>query len=151
MSEVTLVDLGGLLKVVFANLGCFAIFWVIIFVVDTATAGAGFGNWSVINWIIWPLILWGIVYEYMSDRSYHEWKVGWYFPKLNWLGSLILSAYLTGFAYILKQVLGMELGLARDIASAAFFVVYACPFILFLSLLSIGHSKLMEKRRAAAE
>ena len=44
--------------------------------------------WGIPVCIIW---LWGYLYETTKNRSLH--REQWYFPKTNWLTSLILSIY----------------------------------------------------------
>jgi len=151
LAEVSLVDLGGMLKRGFATIGCWTLMFAIIFLITTISEGAGYG-WDTLgipDWILWVLIAWLWVHIATSQRSSHEWNVSWYFPKLNWFGSLFLSAYLVGFVYLFLWVIDLEVGLERFGAFLALWFGYTAPFVLLLSATNAGYEKLMEKRRAA--
>lgn len=152
LAEVSLADIGRMLKGGGASVGCLAVYLMVVLVLISAADATGYGSdqWGIPNWVLWLLIVWLCVYAATSEKSYHESKMSWYFPKLNWLTSLILAAYFVGFGYLLSWVNGMDAGFGRAIT---FFFVYLCytsPFLLFMSAIRLGHEKLMEKRRAAA-
>ncbi len=85
-----------------------------------------------------------------GDKSYHEIKFAWYFPKAGWLGSIPISIYL---------LLGIESsrGLDRDaqfglqLIQDTLWVLWTIPPILGMSVLEIGHNRLMKNRAAAIE
>lgn len=152
LGEVSLLDVGRLLKNTFVTLGCLGIFYAIIFGVGAVASNAtGFkmSDLGIPGWVIWVLVAWAYVFGATSDRSFHEWNASWYFPKLGWFSSLLLAAYIVGFIYLNIPIFNMELGAERALAAVTFWLGYAGPFLLFFSAINIGHSKLMEKRAEA--
>jgi hypothetical protein len=150
LAEVSLADLSPMLKRGLAAMGCWAVFYLVIFLFTTVTdsAGVGFDSFGVPDWIVWLLFAWMMTHAATSHRSFHE--LSWYFPKLNWLGSLLLAGYLLGFFYLAMAVSHMEVGAARLLAAFAVFVGYMTPFAAFLAVTHAGYDKLMEKRRTTA-
>lgn len=154
LSEVTLLDIGQLLKNTFVTLGCLGAFFVVIILVGsvagTAT-GFHFSDLAIPAWAIWLVITWFYLWASTHDFSYHEFKASWYFPKLGWLGSLVVAAYLVGFVRISVAIFDMPLGVERGAAAIFAYLVYAGPFFLFFSAINIGHRKLLDKRTKASE
>lgn len=151
LNEVSLVDLGRMLKRGLAALGCWALFSVIILVVTsvTGTAGVGWDKLGIPSWTIWLLFGWMYVYGATSERSFHELKLSWYFPKLGWFTSLLLTGYFVGFAYLLSALWQMPQGIERGAAFFAVWFGYTAPFVSFCSVVNAGYEKLMAKREEA--
>lgn len=150
LAEVSVADLGPMLKRWLANLGCLGVFAVgssLIGVASDAT-GIKFPNWGIPSWVLWVLIAWLFCYEFTSNKSFHKFEASWYFPKLGWFGSLLLAAYGVGFIYLLILVWHLDEGLDRWLATFAVWFGYLTPFSALVSVTNLGHSKLMEKRRA---
>lgn len=152
LAEVSVVDVGRKLKSLGAYLGCYLVLIIVVLLVTTISSSAGFDfdALGMPTWLIWLLVGWMYVHGLTSQRSYHELNGSWYFPKLNWLGSLILTAYLLGFVYLAVWVTDMEVGFERAVAFVLVTVGYVFPFVLFLSVISVGYAKLIEKRTEAA-
>ena len=152
LSEVTLADVGRKLKKGAGLLGCYAVFLIVILAITSVGKSTGYDldQLGIPSWIIWLLLAWVYVYGATSERSFHTIDTSWYFPKLKWFGSLVLAAYLVGFAYGVHWVSNMDEGVERGIWAMLVWVGYTSPFILFLSIISVGHDNLMKKRRAAA-
>jgi len=150
LAEVSLVDVGRMLKRGLATLGCWALFYVFIIVITSVTdsAGVGWDKLRVPGWLVWVLIGWAYVYGATSERSFHQLKMSWYFPKLNWLTSLLLTGYAVGFGYLLSALWQMPVGVERGAAFFAVWFGYTAPFVAFCSVTNAGYEKLMEKRRA---
>jgi hypothetical protein len=149
MAEVSVADLGPMLKRWLTSIGCLGIFVAAGFLFDAASNATGLkvpGS-SILIRVFWFLFAWGMAYEFTSDKSYHTFQAGWYFPRLGWFGSLLLAAYGVGFVYLLIWLFNMEKGAEREIALLTIWLGYLTPFTAFLSVTSLGHSKLMEKRR----
>lgn len=152
LAEVSLLDVGRLLKSAFLVLGCLGIFYALFFgvgAVASAATGYTMNDLGIPSWVIWLLLAWAYVFGATNDRSFHEWNASWYFPKLGWFSSLLLAAYLVGFVYLSIPVFEMEQGLDRLLAAMLLWLAYAGPFLVFLSAINIGHQKLMEKRTQA--
>lgn len=151
LAEVSVADLGSMLKGGLTTMGCWAVFYLVIFLFTTVTDSAdiGFESFGVPDWIVWLLFAWMMTHAATSHRSFHQ--LSWYFPKLNWLGSLLLAGYLLGFVYLAMAVSHMEVGAARLLAAFAVFVGYLAPFAAFLAVTHAGYDKLMEKRRTTAQ
>lgn len=152
LAEVSLVDVWRIVKGGLATMGCLGVFFAIIFAITSVSESAGYGmdDLGVPNWLVWLLLSWAFVYSATSETSWHELSMSWYFPKLGWMGSLILAAYLVGFAYLFIWVSNMEVGVERLLSFLIVWLGYTSPFLLFLSAISVGHTKLMEKRMGAA-
>lgn len=152
LAEVSLIDVGRILKGGLATMGCLLVFFAVIGAISTATESAGYGldDLGVPYWPIWLIFAWAMVHSGTSSTSYHQWIMSWYFPKLGWFSSLLLAAYLLGFVYLVIEVLDLDLGLERTVAAILVWMVYPSPFILFLAVIEAGYAKLMERRLAAA-
>jgi hypothetical protein len=149
LAEVSLADLGPMLRGWLKTLGCLGIFLAVAFVFEVASDAAGLKlpNWGIPNWVWWLIVAWMIVYETTSGKSYHQVEMNWYFPKQGWFGSLLLAAYALGFIYLLIWVNSMERGIESALAFVAVWVGYTAPFTAFASIMSLGHTNLVEKRR----
>lgn len=152
LAEVSVADIGRMLKTGGASFGCLAVYLLVIVAIISVADATGYGSeaWGIPDWVFWLLIVWLFVYAVTSQTSYHVWKMSWYFPKLNWLSSLLLAAYFVGFGYLLRWANAIDVGLERTVAFFLVYFGYMSPFLLFVSAISLGHSKLMEKRRAIA-
>ncbi|NTZ44046.1 hypothetical protein G7A66_13350 [Altererythrobacter sp. SALINAS58] len=149
LAEVSLLDVGRLLKSTLLTLGCLGIFYAIIFGVGAVASNAtGFtvSDLGIPGGVFWIFVAWVFVFGATSDRSFHEWNASWFFPKLEWFSSLLLAAYIVGFIYLNIHIFSMELGAERALAAVTFWLGYAGPFLLFFSAINIGHAKLLEKR-----
>lgn len=102
----------------------------------------GFG---IPDWLIWLFVLWAFVGSYTADKSFHEHRFAWYFPKAGFLWSIPLACYFMVGIQIFRGI-GPD---ADAWERAGRFVLAAAwwfPFFLAVSLLEIGHNRLMEKR-----
>lgn len=150
LAEVSLIDIGKMLKAGLGVMGCWFVLALVAFMITTATDSAGYGlsDVGVPDWLVWLLLGWFYVYFTTSQTSYHEWRMSWYFPKVGWLGSLILAAYFVTFVYLAIWAANLEADVERFVAVMLVWFGYPSPFILFLSAINAGHTKLMEKRLA---
>jgi hypothetical protein len=150
LSEVSLADLGRKLKSGAIWTACWLVFCGFILVVTSAGKDAGYDieQTGIPDRVFWLIMAWAFTYVATSERSYHEVKESWYFPRLGWFSSLLLAAYLLGFVYLLIEIAKMEIGLERGVAFGAVWIGYSSPFIFFLSVIAVGHSNLMDKRNA---
>lgn len=152
LGEVSLLDVGRLLKQTLISLGCLGIFYAVIFLTGSVVSnvtGFSFSDLGIPGWVIWLLLTWFYVGIITSERSFHEINVSWYFPRLGWISSFLFAAYIIGFVQLLIAVSAMETGSERLIAFLLVWLGYLTPFVLFLSAINIGHGKLMEKRQLA--
>ena len=147
LAEVSLADVGGMLKGWLKTVGCLGIFFGFAFLVGPATEAAGLKlpDWGIPSWLWLLIVPWGVVYAATAETSYHE--ISWYFPKQGWFGSLLLAAYAVGFIYLVIQVYNMEKGDGAFLAFLAVWFGYTGPFTAFTAVTTFGHAKLMEKRR----
>src|SRR5437764_15094581 len=95
LAEVSILDLGFILKQAFLGLGCLAL---IIFVGIGIETGAKFAvpgihvpSW--VKWLFWLVVAWGWLAE-VTEKTYHHREFSWYFPRLRWWSSLLFAAYL---------------------------------------------------------
>ena len=154
LAEVSLLDVGRMLKEVFLSIGCLAIFWAIFFVADATVfepAGWRFSNLGVPDWAIWLFFTWIILAVATTEKSYHEFKASWYFPKLGWFISLLLAGYIVGFFQLMSWANSLSRIGDKGIAFGAIWFGYLVPFLLFFSAINIGYAKLREKRQQAKE
>lgn len=151
LSEVTLLDVADVLKVQFAALGCLGIALVIGISFSLGVeffAPSGNSSWSIPEWAFWLLFLWVFIALYTSDKSYHEHRFAWYFPKLGWLGSIPLALYIFAAIQLFRNIdREAEWGIKGIQLLIAYLWLF--PFLLFALVLEVGHKKLMEKRAAA--
>lgn len=86
LAEVSILDVGAILKRSLAGLGCLAIFFLVVAGLDAGTTYAlpDFHppSWGI--WLFWLAIGWGWLASVTEGKSYHHWEYGWYFPKLRW-------------------------------------------------------------------
>ena len=152
LAEVSLTDVGAMLKGWLRTMGCLGIFFAVGFLIDFASDAAGvkLPDWGIPSWVWWwvwwLLIAWMVAYEATSHRSYHSFDTSWYFPKLGWFGSLLLAAYAVGLVYLVIWVFDMGKGTEGALAYVAVWLGYVSPFTAFIAVTSHGHAKLMEKR-----
>ena len=152
MAEVSIADLGGQLKTALKGLGCLAIWLVALALIDA------FGdNIPAINNIHFPRLVWiailvgFVVASTLVERSYHDWKFQFWFPKVGFLGWLFLTTYITGTIEAFRVIYGYPTGSPEGwIAFAVAWTFLVIPAALFLELCQVGHARLMEKRTAAA-
>jgi hypothetical protein len=152
LAEVSMLDLGKVVKRTLSSLGCLALFLLISAVLGSGVEGGvhyAMPELHVPSWLIWLAIAWFWIGMLTADKSYHDWEMSWYFPKLRWRASLLLAAYLVGGFEIYVAVLGMNQSAARVLAAAASYF-YLLPLWVSISVINVGHAKLMEKRQAAA-
>lgn len=147
LAEVNLLDLWAATKSIFTQWGCLAIFLVVAAIigqVSAALTGTSDGL-GIPDWLIWLLVLWMLVGSYTENKSYHEHRFVWYFPKAGFLWSIPLACYLMAGIQIFRGIDpdadAWEQGGQLALAAAWWF-----PFFLTVSLLEIGHNRLMEKR-----
>lgn len=147
LAEVSLADVALMLKNWLKLVGCFGIFMLVVFVIDAATDAKGWKipDLGIPTWLWWSPFAWMIVHGATSERSYHEW--GWYFPRLSWFWSLLLTAYLIGVVYLVIWVFSLPKGGGAFLAYLAFWFGYCSPFLGFLAVIEHGYAKLMEKRQ----
>lgn len=147
LAEVNFLDLWAAAKAIFSQMGCLLIFFAILAFIGQVTGysrdtGYGFG---IPDWAFWLFTIWIFVGLYTSDTSYHEHRFAWYFPKLGFVWSTPLAFYF---------LVGIEIyrGGLPDMDAwekAGHFLLAAIwwfPFFLGVSLLEIGHNRLMGKR-----
>jgi hypothetical protein len=154
LAEVSILDVGRMLKQAFLGAGCFAIFSGIIFFADAAvseTTGWRFSNLGIPDWVIWIVFAWMGVAATTTEKSFHEAKMSWYFPKLNWFTSLLFAAYLVGFFQLMTWVYSLPRGLESAFAFGAIWFAYFCPFLMFLAAINIGYDKVIAKRQQEKE
>lgn len=151
LAEVNLLDVGVILKNNLAILvGYFVFFGVASLLGAGASAAFGPSKWGIPSWVLWFVLIWMFVGIYTSEKSYHEHKLALYFPKTGWLGSLAIAAYaMMGFA--LYHSGGSDPDAEMRIIKAVLWFAWAFPPFLALSLLEVGHNRLMEKRAAGLE
>lgn len=152
LAEVSLLDLGRMIKEVLLSIGCLAVFWGIIFFASaaiTGTTGLRFSHLGIPDWVFWLAFAWMMVASATTERSFYEVKISWFFPRLNWFTSFLLAGYIVGFFQLMTWVNSLEKGLESGLAFAAVWFGYLTPFLLFLSAINVGYSKLMEKRQQA--
>lgn len=150
LAEVSLLDLGALIKKVLMQLGCFGLFGAAGLLLEGSfgMANLGMPNLGVPDWAYWLFFIWIAIAVYTSGKSYHQFA--WYFPRAGWLGAIPLAAYL---------LLGIELSRAispkadASVRAALFglWLLWLTVFVLGLGILEIGHNRLMEKRAARRE
>ncbi len=122
LAEVSLADVGGMLKTWLSTLGCLGIGMAFVLLFTAATQGVGLpDDWGIPGWLVWLVLAWLFVHEATSVRSYHKLDMSWYFPKLGWFGSLLLAAYVVGFIELLFWVNSLDKGVG---AGLAFFAVW---------------------------
>lgn len=149
LGEVSLLDVGRAIKSGLAAVGCLLVFLIAVGAATSFGESAGYDmSFGIPDWMIWLGVAWLFAYSATSLTSYHTINASWYFPKLGWLGSLLLAAYVVGFGYLNSWVWKMEMGFERALMGVLVWVGYTTPFLLFLSVIGIGHAKLMEKRGA---
>jgi hypothetical protein len=149
LAEVSLVDVGRMVKQGATTLGCLGVFYGLIFLFGSIAGRATGFSWSktgIPSWTIWLIIAWAVIYNATSERSFHELNLTWYFPKLGWLSSLILAAFFIGFVMLCIMMFNMEMGTDRLLVGIAVWLGYLGPFCFFLSAINLGHSRLLEKR-----
>lgn len=150
LSEVTLLDVAQTMKVLFTVLGCLGIALIIGiafslgFEFFSPTENSG---WSIPEWLVWLFLLWAFIASYTSDKSYHEHRFQWYFPKLGWLGSIPLTLYIFAAIQLFRNVdREAEWGIKGIQILIAY--LWLVPFFVSVLVLEVGHKKLMEKRAA---
>lgn len=144
LAEVTMLDLGQTVKHLLSGIGCF-----LVFVLALTLSGPVTGNWFGIrkilpawsSWIILVLMTWGWIAAVTEHKSYHELR--WYFPRLKGWASLLLSIYVVGLGALYTTTW-------NSTAKGLIYAVYIFPFVTFLSVIEIGHAKLIAKREEAA-
>ena len=154
LGEVHLRDAGLLLKENLLVLGVLGIFFAIFLGLGTlasSATGLTISDLGIPDWVLWVLAVWFCVFVTSSDRSFHEWKRSWYFPRLGWFSSLLLAAYIVGFIQLAAYYFKMERGAESSLTGLAIWLGYVLPFQLFFSTINIGHARLMEKRAEASK
>ncbi|RKF20774.1 hypothetical protein D6851_11720 [Altericroceibacterium spongiae] len=94
---------------------------------------------------IWLFMIWVFVGSHTADKSFHEHRFAWYFPKAGFLWLIPLACYFMIGIQIFRGIssdAGAWEGAGRLVLAAAWWF----PFFLAISLLEIGHNRLMEKR-----
>jgi len=142
IAEVSILDLGGVIKQVIASTGCLAVFAALGQISSAAGIDITLPGWGY--WVFWLLMVWGCLAAMTERKSYHEFS--WYFPRLRWWASLLFACYFLG-------LVGLYYSPLRDGSwlSAFVFVAYLFPFIIFMAVIELGHNKLMQKRQRAVE
>jgi hypothetical protein len=144
LAEVTMLDAGRVLKQTFTVYGCLGIFVLMSIGIERGASYA-MPTLRVPSWLLWLAITWGWVAIATESKSYHRWEFKLYFPTLRWWASFLLAAYIVG-AFNLYQVVVAATG--HNWAGLLVFYLYALPLLLFIEVINIGHSKLMEKRES---
>jgi len=150
MAEVNMLDLWAATKATFTQLGLVAAFIILAAVIGqmpTLLIGTG-GSFELPNWLIWLFVVWLWVSIYTADKSYHEHRFAWYFPRAGFLWSLPLASYfMVGFQ--LFWSIGPDVDLLERTGRYVLAAAWWFPFLLAVSLLEIGHNRLMQKRAGA--
>ena len=147
LSEVSLADLGDLLKSLSFSIGCIGLFVAVGFAFVTGASFAGFEtNWNIPDWVIWLLGLWIFFGAYTENQSYHEHIFRIYMPKLGWVFSIPIALW-----FFIGVQLFLEIDYKSSFSSRIFtsgiWLVWFIPTTVSFSALEIGHRNLMEKRR----
>ena len=142
-----MLDLWAATKAIFTQWGCLALFSTMAAIAGQIPAfltstSDGFG---IPDWLIWLFVIWALVGGYTADQSYHEHRFAWYFPKAGFLWSIPLACYLMVGIQIFRSISPDADGWERT-GRFALTAAWWSPFFLAISLLEIGHNRLMEKR-----
>jgi hypothetical protein len=150
LAEVSILDVGLILKQALTGMGCFGIFILIGIGLEAGVNHAvpGFHVPSWLAWLFWLVVAWALLDDFTGDKSYHHWEFGWYFPKLRWWASLLFAAYVLGGFKLFLIAYSMNESAERT-AIAAGSWLYLMPLFFALSVFEIGHKKLMAKRAGA--
>ena len=147
LAEVTMLDLWAATKAIFTQWGCLAIFFIVAVLMGQIPAfltgtSEGFG---IPDWLIWLFVIWVFVGGYTADKSFHEHRFAWYFPKAGFLWSIPLACYFMIGIQIFRGI-GLDADAWERAGRFALAAAWWFPFFLAISLLEIGHNRLMEKR-----
>ena len=149
-AEVSLVDVGSQLKSVLGSMGCMAVFLMLSTAGGAGISALGFG-FHVPN-IVWiALFVFIFVMAFTGEKSYHEWTLKLFFPKMRFVGWVITTAYLTSVIEAFRLVGRLPDEMTRMFVISAIYLVLLLPAVLFVGLLDLGHNRLMEKRNAMTE
>ena len=146
LAEVSVLDLGGQIKTVLASIGCLGVFLVI-------SSGIGAGVSAIAPDLTVPDVVWRamlvfiFVMAFTENKSYHEFRFEWYFPKLGFGGWVTLTAYIVGVWEAFELAAGIQETMPQYIAIGFVWLILLLPFFLFLGILEVGHKRLVEKRR----
>ncbi len=139
-----MVDLGALLKEIAKPLLTYAFIFGFFGIVGFGYTSMGGPTIPAIPDVFWRAVtvlslVWYI--SFLNNRSYHVFNFEFYFPKLNWLGIVFLSAYIFGLWELFL------FGPKTDVwLSLAEYYVAVMPFVIFLTVIKVGHARLMERR-----
>jgi hypothetical protein len=147
LAEVNVLDLWDATKAIFTQWGCLAIFFIVAAIMGQIPAfltgtSDGFG---IPDWLIWLFVIWAFVGGYTADKSYHEHRFAWYFPKAGFLWSIPLACYFMVGIQIFRGI-GPDADAWERTGRFVLAAAWWFPFFLAVSLLEIGHNRLMEKR-----
>jgi hypothetical protein len=148
LAEVSLLEVGALIKSSLVTMGCMGVLVAIVLLIDTGTGSSDWiSSWGIPGWAWWLFFIWLALGAYTYEKSYHEHRFAWYFPRTGYLGSIPIAIYL---------LLGIELFRAIDpkadldvrAAQVGLWMLWLLVFALGLGVLEVGYNRLMEKRAA---
>jgi hypothetical protein len=147
LAEVNMLDLWAAVKAIFTQWGCLAIFFAIAAIIGQIPAfvtgtSDGFG---IPDWAFWLFALWVFIGGYTADQSYHDHPFAWYFPKAGFLWSIPLACYFMVGIQMFRGI-SPDVDAWERVARIALAAAWWFPFFLGVSLLEIGHKRLIEKR-----
>jgi hypothetical protein len=151
LAEVSILDIGVILKQALTMIGCLGILILIGVGVEMGAnlAMPSFQVPALAWWLFWFVVVWGWLHEMTGNKTYHRLEFSWYFPKLRWWSSLLLTAYVFGAIKLNVIAYNLDVGTTRTAVAIGIWL-YLMPFIFTMTVLETGHRKLMEKRQAAA-
>lgn len=147
LAEVSLVDLGALMKTAFSTLGCVAVLFVpIIFLGEFAKSETNGKPWfGLPDWVSYLFIAWVFIGSYTADKSYYEHHFAFYLPKAGFLWSIPIAAYLVlGFNALPSYQ--PDLALSQRLMNGAIYMAWWMPIVISFAIFEVGHGKLIEKR-----
>ena len=147
LAEVNMLDLWEATKAIFAQWGCLAIFFILAATmgqIPTLLTGTNDG-FGIPDWLIWLVVIWVFVGSYTADKSFHDHRFAWYFPKTGFLWSIPLACYFMVGIQIFRGI-GPDANAWERAGRFALAATWWFPFFLAVSLLEIGHNRVMEKR-----
>ena len=147
LAEVNVLDLWSATKSILSYWGCLAIFLIVVTTLSSL-AGDAIGikyEFDIPDWVVWLFFIWAFITIYTSEKSFHEHKFSWYFPRIGWLWSIPVAGYLLVGIQIYR-IAAPDAEFLVKATYLALLVAWWFPSFLGISILEIGHSRLMEKR-----
>jgi len=153
MSEVSLADVGRMLKAAFSSLGCWIVYLVVMSgIIWSGEAFTGLSFDVHIPTYAWEFFVAFIVISTTTHKtSHYKYQADWYFPKLGFIGWILTAAYVTGMVEVARLLRSVPNEVLQGAIFAFAFVLFALPGIIIFDAMQVGYSRLMEKRRATVQ